>query len=83
MAVAASTALVRRSQRTISAHYWATALLVIALVPLLRAVGLPLKFSWTAYFVSYWLALPGSIHLRRLHSLCCWISLLGNACSDY
>ena len=56
--MAASTTLVRGSHRSISAHYWVTALLVIALVPLLRAVGLPLKFSWAAYFISYWVALP-------------------------
>jgi hypothetical protein len=40
-----------------SAHYWATLLLAIALAPILRAVGLPLRFTWTEYFVSYWLAL--------------------------
>jgi hypothetical protein len=40
-----------------SAHYWVTLLMAIALIPILRAVGLPLKFTWADYFESYWLAL--------------------------
>ena len=55
--MAASSVLVQSSERNISAHYWATALLAIAVVPLLRGVGLPLKFEWTAYFAAYWMAL--------------------------
>ena len=45
------------ARRVFSAHYWATLLLLMALVPILRAVGLPVRFTWTDYFVSYWLAL--------------------------
>ncbi len=49
--------IAHKASRTINAHYWATLLLVVALVPIMRAVGLPLKFAWAEYFVTYWVAL--------------------------
>ncbi|HLW99683.1 MAG TPA: phosphatase PAP2 family protein [Candidatus Acidoferrales bacterium] len=49
--------LARKANPTMSADCWATLALLIALVPIMRAVGLPLKFAWADYFVSFWVAL--------------------------
>lgn len=49
--------LARKAPPTIRVDYWATLALLIALVPIMRAVGLPLKFGWADYFESYWVAL--------------------------
>jgi hypothetical protein len=54
----APSAIIRSPARRIETHYWATLFLLIALVPLLRAVGLPVKFTWADFFVTYWFALP-------------------------
>ena len=57
--LAAPAVLAQKSHRTISAHYWATLLLVAALAPALRMAGLPLRFTWGAYFGDYWVFLLG------------------------
>jgi hypothetical protein len=38
-------------------HYWATALLMIGLVPCLRRMNLPLKFDWIRLSWAYWIVL--------------------------
>jgi hypothetical protein len=48
----------RKPFGTVSIHCGATILLTVALVPILRSVGLPLRFTWTDYLISYWLVLP-------------------------
>jgi hypothetical protein len=57
--MAAPVVLVRKSEWMPSAHYWATLVLAVALIPILHTVGLPLKFEWTGYFQSYWIVLAG------------------------
>jgi len=57
--LAAPAVLAQKSHRTISAHYWATLLLGATLVPALRIAGLPLRFTWAAYFGDYWVFLLG------------------------
>jgi len=57
--LASPAVLAQKSHRTISAHYWATLLLVAALAPALRMTGLPLRFTWAAYFGDYWVFLLG------------------------
>jgi PAP2 superfamily protein len=38
-------------------HYWASALLALALVPLLRELNLPVSFDWLRLGSAYWLVL--------------------------
>jgi len=38
-------------------HYWLSALLAVALVPVLRSQHLPLKFDWITLGVAFWLIL--------------------------
>lgn len=38
-------------------HYWASALLALALVPLLRKLNLPVSFNWANLASAYWLVL--------------------------
>jgi hypothetical protein len=38
-------------------HYWASALLALALIPLLRELNLPLKIDWLHLASAYWLVL--------------------------
>lgn len=38
-------------------HYWCSALLTLALVPLLRKLGLPVRFDWLRLGSAYWLVL--------------------------
>jgi hypothetical protein len=38
-------------------HYWASALLALALVPLLRELNLPVRFDWGHLGSAYWLVL--------------------------
>jgi hypothetical protein len=38
-------------------HYLATAALVLGLLPAFRLAHLPLRFTWEAYFVTYWWSL--------------------------
>jgi hypothetical protein len=52
--MAAPAVLARKAHWTISAHYWATLLMVAALAPALRMAGLPLRFTWAEYFRDYW-----------------------------
>lgn len=38
-------------------HYWASALLALAAVPLLKKLGLPINFDWVLLGSAYWLVL--------------------------
>src|SRR5579863_1983816 len=38
-------------------HYWASSLLALALVPLLRTLNLPVRFDWALLVSAYWLVL--------------------------
>ena len=55
--LAAPAVLAQKSHRPINVHYWATLLLVALMAPALRLAGLPLRFTWAAYFGDYWVFL--------------------------
>ena len=38
-------------------HYWATGLLVVGLIPLLKRFNLPLRFDWAGLVFTYWVLL--------------------------
>ena len=40
-----------------SVHYWATLLMAVMLVPVMRAAGLPLRIAWAEFFRDYWVFL--------------------------
>jgi hypothetical protein len=53
-------------------HYWASALLALALIPLLRRLGLPAKFDWIGLAFTFWILLAGqSIFLATVLYVVC------------
>jgi hypothetical protein len=48
------TTLSRRQGWPKNSHYWATGILVLALVPLLKRFNLPLSFDWAGLAFTYW-----------------------------
>ncbi|MGA7382592.1 MAG: phosphatase PAP2 family protein [Terriglobales bacterium] len=51
------TMLARGKRWPTDLHYWASSLLALALVPLLRGRGLPVSFDWASLLSAYWLVL--------------------------
>jgi len=51
------TTLLRGRQWPGGFHYWAGALLAVAVVPLLRELGLPARFDWIHLGAAFWLVL--------------------------
>ena len=51
------TTLSRRHAWLENVHYWATGILVLALVPLLRRFNLPTSFDWAGLAFTYWVLL--------------------------
>src|SRR5579863_2763863 len=53
----AMTILGRAKPWSTELHYWASSLLALALVPLLRTLNLPVRFDWALLVSAYWLVL--------------------------
>ena len=57
-------------------HYWIGLLLSIAVVPLLRALHLPVRFDWKAFGTEYWILTVQSLFLA---TVLCVVGLPGQA----